>query len=350
MVSVTASVQVSSDSEKLWNAKSIDHLHSERGNFIRCKICLKHHDILKRYAHNQQIPLIATENGVRFRFAVIENHLAQDYHKESVKVERIKLLQIPTQTLTPMDVSINKANKKQADYVGKLLIQIYTDAKRLTLSAWNWPIRYVAAEASHAFSIDNDDRNTIPTNLGLQYINPRAHLEFMTCIVESNIAALKTEIDQCLAISIRIDGSVDRTQVDKIYVLVKIITCSGASKLLFFGVSEQRERLATGLLKTAFEAMENQFGREFLYNVILKKISSICTDGTNVNTGQSGGIWALLEEEIKMDLTYLLRKFGAPRIGQTWLSRVFLMRFQEQTKFCPFLATSRHISMSLAFV
>lgn len=139
LVSATASVQISSDTDKFWNAKSIEHSHTDQGHFVYCKISAKHHDIMKRYARNNVIPLIALENGVRFRSTVIENQFLQNYHKESVKAERIKLPQVPSPTLTPMDVSITKANKKQADYVGKLLIQTYTDAKRLTLSAWNWP-------------------------------------------------------------------------------------------------------------------------------------------------------------------------------------------------------------------
>lgn len=244
---------------------------------------------------------MTTRAGARYREKVLKNHFEQDYHKESVKAERIKLLELPTPELTPLDISINKANKTQADYIGKLLIQIFTDAKRLTLSAWNWPLRYVASEASHAFSIENANQSTIPKNLNLQYINPKAHLEMMFCIVESDISALKVKIDRCLALSLRMDGSVDRTHIDKIYVLAKIVTSSGVSELLFFGVKEQVERYANGLLETALGAMEDQFGHDFVYDVILKKVSSICTDGTNVNSGERGGIWKFLEDEISQN-------------------------------------------------
>lgn len=294
---VTATIQLSSESS--WNEKWIEHLHDSRGHFVRCKICVKYPDIMKRYAHNNRIPPIASKEGVRYRLKILENHFATDYHKESVKADRSKSLQLQTlPVLTPMDIYLNKANKLEANHVGKLLIQVYTDAKRLTLSAWNWPARYVASEASHAFSITNEGNTTIPPNVSLQYVNNKAHLELMTCIVESDVGALKTKIDRCLSISLRIDGSVDRTQIDKIYVLAKIITSAGVPELLFLGVNEQVERLANGLFKTALGAIEKQFGRDFLYDVILKKVSSICTDGTNVNSGEHGGLWALLEEEI----------------------------------------------------
>lgn len=37
---------------------------------------------------------------------------------------------------------------------------------------------------------------------------------------------------------------------------------------------------------------------QLVYEFLLKKISSICTDGTNVNIGERGGLWAYFEREI----------------------------------------------------
>lgn len=234
------------------------------------------------------------------------NHLEQDYHKECVKADRIKSLQISTSVNAPIDASIRKANQIQADYIGKLMIQIFTDAKRLTLSAWSWPIRYIASEASHAFSITNENHDTIPKNLSLQYINNKSHLSLMSCIVESDLNAMKNKIENCLALSLRVDGSIDRSQIDKIYVMAKIVTSSGQSELIFLGVKEQTEREAVGLFRTALGAMEDLFGHEFVYNVILMKTSSICTDGTNVNSGEQGGLWKFLEDEIQKIGSHLL--------------------------------------------
>lgn len=188
---------------------------------------------------------------------------------------------------------MQKANQTQADYVEKLLIRIYAEAKRLTLSVWSWPLRYVASEASHAFSILNENHKIIPKNLSLQYINNKSHLSLMSCIVDSDIKTLKAKIDSCFALSLRIDGSIDRTQIDKIYVLGKIVTSTGISELIFLGVKEQKKRKAIGLFNAALGAMEDIFGREFVYNVILPKTSSICTDGTNVNSGEEGSLWKI---------------------------------------------------------
>lgn len=294
---IKTTVQFPSDLEKNWDKNSIVHLHGSRGHYVRCNICMKYPEIVKLHAPRGKVPSIATETGVRNRATVVENHLTQTYHLESVKAERIKLLEIP-QSAIPLDSAINKANKQQADHIGKLLIQIFTDAKRLTLTAWNWPARYVASVASNAFSIENENATIIPSNVNRQYVNPKSHLALMSCIVESDVNSLKTKIDSCLALSLRVDGSIDRTHIDKIYVLAKIVTSVGNTELIFMGMKEQVERYAIGLLNTALGAMEDRFGHDFLYDVILKKVSSICTDGPNVNSGESGGMWAFLEQKM----------------------------------------------------
>lgn len=35
-----------------------------------------------------------------------------------------------------------------------------------------------------------------------------------------------------------------------------------------------------------------------MYESILTKISSICTDGANVNNGEKGGLWKFFEDEL----------------------------------------------------
>lgn len=54
---------------------------------------------------------------------------------------------------------------------------------------------------------------------------------------------------------------------------------------------------AAGLCQTTLSGMNNLFSKEFVDEFILKKISSICTDGTNVNIGERGGLWAYSNEK-----------------------------------------------------
>lgn len=192
------------------------------------------------------------------------------------------MLCVPKASL-PIRNALRNMDRKQANYVGKLLIQVFVDAKSLTLAAFNWLARYVAFEASNSFSYDQTT-DIIP-DLSLQYINPTKHLELLSSIVASDIENIKKTINECLAISLRVDGSVDRSQKDKIYVLAKIVKSNGEMKLLFLGVAEQVERSASGLLKATLEAMHSNLSEQFTNKIILKNVSSLCTDGTNVNIG-----------------------------------------------------------------
>lgn len=77
----------------------------------------------------------------------------------------------------------------------------------------------MAAETSNVYNAQNQRAKIVPDNINLQYVNPPGHLNLMTAIVRSHRSELFRKIDECLAISLRIDGSIDFTHVDKIYVL-----------------------------------------------------------------------------------------------------------------------------------
>lgn len=129
----------------------------------------------------------------------------------------------------------------------------------------------------------------------MQYVHPNGHHELLSTIVRSHRSDFMKILDEAWAISIRIDGSVDFTQIDKIYVMAKVINLMGTSKLLLVGVGEQKERGALGLKDTVIDIIQSNTGdaRHFL-----SKVSSLCIDGTNVNTGEKGGLWTLLDEEM----------------------------------------------------
>lgn len=69
-------------------------------------------------------------------------------------------------------------------------------------------------------------------------INPKSHAEILESIVDadSKKSFIKTKIESALAVSLRVDGSVDRTNMDKIYVLAKIVNEIGKLELIFLGV------------------------------------------------------------------------------------------------------------------
>jgi len=58
----------------------------------------------------------------------------------------------------------------------------------------------------------------------LQNVNPSSHRMFLNCIVNAHSKDVLNTLLNSRALSVRLDGSVDRAQIDKIYVLTKSIT------------------------------------------------------------------------------------------------------------------------------
>lgn len=86
-----------------------------------------------------------------------------------------------------------------------------------------------------------------------------------------------------LAISLRCDGSIDRMQVDKMYVLVKIINNEGNLELLFLGAEEPKECGVKDIVQ-AIEDGYNKIYDKGSFKQIISKSSSIVTDGVKCNT------------------------------------------------------------------
>lgn len=261
--------------------------------FIRCEFCRKYPHIIKQ--HNpKKVPAITTMNGTRFYSRVLTEHLDSLYHKECSKSYRVRSMEV--EESAPMEIAINKANKKQIDRVGQLMIQVYLDAKLLNLSAYTWPPRYVAGVASFSYDSLNQNKSILTDDIDLQYVNGHGHLNLMTTIVKSHREDFLRKINDCSALSLRVDGSIDFTHTDKIYVMAKLINMNGTSELVFVEIAEQTERYARGLFNAVKEAMKVMIDDP---SVLFRKISSVCTDGTNLNSGEKNGLWIQIENEMK---------------------------------------------------
>lgn len=265
------------------------------GRYIRCEICQKYPHIIKQFVL-KRLPRIVTANGTRFRTASLNEHLQTSYHIECLKENRLDGMGSGSDKVAALEISISKSNKSMVDYIGKLMIQVFVDAKRLHLSAFSWPSRYISGEASHAYDSLSQKESIIPNNISLRYVNPPGHLELMSTIFRSHHGEFLKKLNECIAISLRIDGSIDLTQIDKIYVMGKLINLDGSSELVFLGIGEQKKRFAAGLMLAVIDALKAIVVDPKL---ILRKVSSVCTDGTNVNTGEKNSLWVLLDKEIK---------------------------------------------------
>ena len=133
-------------------------------------------------------------------------------------------------------------------------------------------------------------------NPSLQYLTPSNHRELLECIVESERNSfLKKIVKDSLATSLRCDGSVDRTQIDKQFVIFKVVNKTGEEELYFLGAAEPTEGGTKGMYAALEKAFTTTLGGRNIKD-ILPSLSSLVTDGCSANTGHKGGLWTLMQK------------------------------------------------------
>lgn len=83
--------------------------------------------------------------------------------------------------------------------------------------------------------------------------------------------------------------------------MAKIVNLNGTSELLFIEIAEQEDRKAIGLKNAVIKAIKTNFD-EPISSYILTKISSLYTDGTNVNKGAKSSLWTHFEKKLKLPI------------------------------------------------
>lgn len=112
---------------------------------MHCKICTDFPDIVK--LHFSRVPAICTSAGAVFRQLLIKDHETSDCHKACCKRQNQLAAAAEGRkhdSETNLEKQFRFANTELETKVSKLMLQVYMDAKRGTLSAWSFPARYVA--------------------------------------------------------------------------------------------------------------------------------------------------------------------------------------------------------------
>jgi hypothetical protein len=175
------------------------------------------------------------------------------------------------------------------------MFTLYNDAKRGTLSAWSWPSREVASMRGNQFNISDDFTPLQAGEVGTNYLSPEMYRSFLSSNVQADLPRFRANMQESVALSLHVDGSVDRTQVDNIHIMGKVVSKQGLMNLAFLGFEEPECRGAQGYMKAVKEATQISWAWE----TVLNAMSSIVTDGASINTGEKGGLWSLLESQIK---------------------------------------------------
>lgn len=116
-------------------------MHRHGKHYIKCIACNKYPGIVKKHTIKSQIPKITQDLGALFGQEVIDNHLTKLYHTISIKMLRLSTLPNSIiQQSTQMGRAILKANENLGNKIGSLMIHTYGDAKKLTQSAYTYPM------------------------------------------------------------------------------------------------------------------------------------------------------------------------------------------------------------------
>lgn len=154
-------------------------------------------------------------------------------------------------------------------------------------------------------------------------MNPTQHAELLDSIVKSDLINLKDRIKDSLALSVRADGSVDRTQDHNVFVLANIINKDAKMITVFLGfdIPENEEDEDDGAA-AYFQCMKTVITNIMPWQEFLKLMSSLVTDGEPLNTGSNNGLWARLarEHQLHSCLPLILIWCMAHRITLAWKS------------------------------
>lgn len=157
------------------------------------------------------------------------------------------------------------------------------------------PSRHVAAELSHHYKEFGD----LVCNPTLYYITPSQHTAFLNSIVQSDVNKLADRIKNSLALSLRVDGSVDRTQDHNIYVMGHLVNKDATVSTAFIGFEVPKQCKSLGY----FECMKRVVEKILPWQLCIRLLSSIVTDGEELNMGRKSGLHVRLLNEIRSSIS-----------------------------------------------
>lgn len=291
----SARIKSVTELQHTWWAKLANPDNTADRAKYRCEPCWTFKNTIgKMCSYRGKIPGICTESGIVFRAQVFSDHAQSQLHKEAVKAYNVQQLSAVDRSLkTDMGLHVSKANEILANRIGGLMIEIYNNAKRGTISAWSWPSTHIAHQMASEFKMNAPAADFLPLDSELKYITPMQHSDLMSYIVKSDLPKLKEKILSSLAVSISVDGSVDRFQEDNKHVKCKIVTADGNEEDIFLGFDTAHERKTAGYVGAVKSAVEWCVP----WTDIFKKTCCIVTDGENANTGERNSLWASLDKE-----------------------------------------------------
>ena len=120
-------------------------------------------------------PAICTSPGAVFRRVLMVEHDASPCQKACLtrtrqdKAAAAGDVSRPTAE-TPLERSFRFANSELEKKTAKMILHVRNDAKKGTLSAWSFPLRWVASIIGDRTELNEKHERFLPTKTDLQYI------------------------------------------------------------------------------------------------------------------------------------------------------------------------------------
>ena len=187
----------------------------------------------------------------------------------------------------PLVTLLSSQHQKLANKIGSLIYHVYNDAKCLISSELSWPSRVVAAKLAHEFDSNQPFQPYTPSDFDLQYIRPPVVQDLLRTIVSSDLPKVKKESHSSIAVSLRFDASMDKTQKHHQYMPLSVVDENGKQDLKFIGIGLVTDLGATGHLATVKLGANNDVG----FDKVMKVITHLSPDGENKNVEEHRGLW-----------------------------------------------------------
>ena len=260
-----------------------------------CELCFKFKDTIAKTMYTEakfqpfvrlMEPYCDFQNCKNiFPLKFIKNHAVLKMFRKSLMLKRRQKIEI--------GMCISNQNTALCNRIGSLMIEVFNNCKRGTISAWSWPSIHISNTMSSEFDMGSPHVTYNPPPGIFSYVTPMQHADLLSYIVSGHKPELLTKIKSTLDVSLAIDGSVDRFQLDNKYVKCKINTSEGEQEDLFLGFSGSTERKTKRYVSAVKEAVSFTITWKDLFD----NITCIVTDGESLNFGEHNSLWKVLQDE-----------------------------------------------------
>lgn len=308
----------------LSNANYFEYRQHHIRTKVRCKVCFSVADELMKSRSLKQRNLKISMAGWNYfsNVRLLEHAFASETHKLALTLQKSKSEQREWRRLISQckDIRNNECasddgvdeetiawrgwcrlvekDKAWAAVMLARVTSVAADCVSLTSSGNSWPTRMMAHSISKSIpmsTIRSDFKPYKPKPLDVDHLYPADHAEYRSAIREYLSFSLRDALLKAKSITPIMDGELDNLQTYNYWTMARYSTARGELKHVFLG-GEKGDGCGAA---AGVSALKSAFGSTVSFNKIKHIIHSISYDGTSVNTGASGGIGALLSDELR---------------------------------------------------